>query len=531
MGQSRLKQMLSIGCMCACLAIDGPSIFAREPDQAPTTEKTDVTRQPKDFVGQWAGQISLPGATLKVQADFKLKAANEGEGLKGMMDIPQQASRGLVLEPIVIDGETFRFSIKGIPGNPTFNGKLADEGVLSGEFTQGEIKAPFTMKRGELPKATRKQNPRPPFPYDVVEVKVPVPRTADAAASETPVPIAFELAGTLTKPKGEGPFTAVVLVTGSGPQNRDEEIMDHRPFWVIADDLTRAGYLVLRCDDRGFGGSGGDFASATSEDFANDALACVRFLKANPMVSRVGIIGHSEGGMIAPMVAAKSADVSFIVMLAGTAMPGHAILTKQNEIIAIAAGVPEAEAKKIGSAADRVFTAVNAGQSGDEIRERVRELVKVQTTAMSGGAEQPADAPGLEATLNAQCAMLTSPWFRFFLRYDPREAIEKVKVPVLALNGDLDVQVDADLNLAVIEAALKQAGNKDATIQKMKGLNHLFQRCGDGTGGWGAGGLQWYATNPETFNPEALKAIREWLIARFPVSAVTSNARSSPSTN
>ena len=494
-------------------AIETQSPNNAKPDSVSASTTSNKTT-PKDFAGRWMGQISLPGMPLKISPEFTVEGPQQQEALSGTIDIPAQSARGLPLERIRVEDSTIWFTIKGIPGTPTFAGVLKEDGTLTGEFTQGEIRASFELKRGELPKTVRRQDPKPPFPYELLEAKVPVASPGVNGLGE-----GHELAGTITKPAGTGPFTAVVLVTGSGPQNRDEEIMDHRPFWVIADNLSRAGILVLRCDDRGFGKSGGKFETATTEDFVDDALACVKYLKARSDVARVGIVGHSEGGMIAPMAAAKSSDVAFIVMLAGTAVPGHELLTKQNELIAIASGVPEDQAKELAAKADEVFRGVNAAMSDERLRERIHALVSAQQKAMSGGAEQPVDPVAMEATVNAQFQTLTSPWFRFFLKYDPQESIARVGVPVLAMNGDLDVQVDADQNLPAIEAALAKAGNRDVTIMKMEGLNHLFQKCGVSDGTRSSGGLQWYATNPETFNPAALQDIREWVLKRFPVDA------------
>jgi hypothetical protein len=296
------------------------------------------------------------------------------------------------------------------------------------------------------------------------------------------------LAGTLTLPAGKGPHPAVVLITGSGPQDRDETLMGHKPFLVLADHLSRRGVAVLRYDDRGIGKSKGNFSIATTADFAQDAEGALEYLKrrAEIRAKQVGLAGHSEGGIIAPMVAARRQDVAFVVLLAGTAVPGSAVILEQGHAMAKAAGASE-EKLRDARVKHMAFEKVMA-ESGD-----AAELEKKLRAVFGGG-----------AGVDAQIRQVTSPWFRYFFTYDPAPALGKVKCPVLALNGEKDLQVLPDQNLPVMKAALEKGGNKDVTIVRLPGLNHLFQAAKTGA-------VSEYAQIEETMNPAALDAVSGWI--------------------
>lgn len=512
--------------------------------------KSDSTLAPSALVGRFAGKVNTPMTPLRIAVEFSL--APDGT-LAGSMDIPQQGTKGLPLDRItLVAPDQVRFVLKDIPGDPSFDGRVSFDQAstdkagkvlgLKGRFTQGTLDTTFELTRGELPKTRRKQDPQKPYPYLEEDVRVSVEpserqRGLARAAADAAEPKSFTLAGTLTRPHGDGPFPAAILITGSGPQNRDEELLDHRPFLVLADHLTRAGIMVLRCDDRGVGDSGGDFASATSDDFADDIRACVRFLHARKDVGPIGLIGHSEGGLIAPMVAADDPErVRFVVLLAGCGVRGRDLLRRQNELLAMGGGVPPALASEIGQAADKLFAEVANTGDRDRARALVARLIKVQQAAMAG---QQVDAaqlddettdPALSAAIDAQTDAIFSPWFRRFIAYDPSEALVRVTQPVLAINGTLDLQVDADQNLGAIERCLRLAENEDVTIKRFDGLNHLLQRCAPENNGGEAGAaksppdyskgtIQWYAMNPETINPAVLDLVRDWILERFPTPA------------
>jgi pimeloyl-ACP methyl ester carboxylesterase len=338
------------------------------------------------------------------------------------------------------------------------------------------------FKHGAAPAPPlRPQEPKPPFPYSSEAVSYPNPQAEGV-----------RLAGTLTKPNGPGKFPAVLLITGSGAQNRDEEIFGHKPFLVIADFLARRGIAVLRVDDRGYAESTGNFATATTADFATDVEAGVRFLLKRPDIDakHIGLLGHSEGGAIAPMVAIRMPEVAFLILLAGTGVPGDEIIEAQSYHGVLASGASEQAAKQTR-----------------EIEHAILHIVKSETDAAARQAKLTALAegkPGLQQTLTQQSAQLNSPWFRYFLNYDPRPALAGVKVPVLALNGAKDTQVDPAQNLPAIEAALRKGGDRDVTVKVMPGLNHLFQPCKTGE-------VSEYLSIEQTMAPEVLDLIADWI--------------------
>ncbi|HEV2844969.1 MAG TPA: alpha/beta fold hydrolase, partial [Thermoanaerobaculia bacterium] len=315
----------------------------------------------------------------------------------------------------------------------------------------------------------------------------------------------IKLAGTLTIPEGPGPFPAGVRITGSGPQNRDEALLGHKPFLVISDHLTRNGIAVLRVDDRGVGGSTGSVDTATTADFAQDALAGVRFLKKHAKVApdRVGLVGHSEGGVVAPLAASQSTDVAFIVMLAGTGVPGADVISLQSERISRAGGMAE---DKIKLEADIMRRSIEVMRNEKDPAARDAKLRQLGKEALA--LQSPEEQGGGDDMLDAQVKQVTSNWFRYFIDYDPRPALRKVKVPVLALNGELDLQVIADQNIPEIEKALKEAGNPDVTIRRLPGLNHLFQPAKTGSPAE-------YAASDVTVDPSVLELMTKWIRERF----------------
>jgi uncharacterized protein len=353
----------------------------------------------------------------------------------------------------------------------------------------------FDLTINKVEKATtlnRPQEPKEPFPYN----------------SEN---IFFEnkhdkifLAGTLTFPKEGNNFVAAVLITGSGPQNRDEELLGHKPFLVLSDHLTRNGYAVLRFDDRGVGESEGDFKSATTEDFAKDVLAAVEYLKTRKEIDhkKIGLIGHSEGGIIAPMAAIQNKEIAFIVLLAGTGLPGEEILYLQSRLIEEAGGAAEEDIKKSLEFSSVIYDAIK--NSGDFVvaEKRIKEYFWREYMEMTDDDKQKIGDP--EVFLDMQLRVVLTTWFKFFLTYDPAPALKKIKCPVLAIIGEKDLQVPPKENLPAIEEALKKGGNKNFTVKELPGLNHLFQTAETGS-------PVEYGKIEETMSPLALDTITKWL--------------------
>ena len=339
---------------------------------------------------------------------------------------------------------------------------------------------------------TKPQEPTQPYSYDEEEVSYENKSGG------------VKLAGALTLPRTKGPFAAVILITGSGPQNRNEELMGHKPFLVLADHLTRKGIAVLRVDDRGVGGSTGSVPSSTSEDFAGDVTAGIEFLKTRKEINakQIGLIGHSEGGMIAPMVAARSTEVAFIVLMAGPGLRGEEILDLQAALLARAAGATEESIAKNRATQQAIFTVLREERDNAVAEKRIRESVSKITAEMT---DEQRKASGIEAAVNAQIKMVLTPWFRYFLTYDPKPALMKVRCPVLAINGEKDLQVPPDENLKVIEQTLAAAKNPDYKVMKLLGLNHLFQTCKTGA-------LSEYGTIQETISPNALDTMSDWIL-------------------
>jgi fermentation-respiration switch protein FrsA (DUF1100 family) len=367
---------------------------------------------------------------------------------------------------------------------------------IDGTFMQNGLSIPLTLKKttAEQKPATRPQEPVPPYPY--ISEDVTFENKAAGVA----------LAGTLTLPSAGNNFTAVILITGSGAQNRDEEIMGHKPFLVISDYLTRRGIAVLRYDDRGVAQSTGNFSAATTADFAGDAESAVAYLKTRKEINprKIGLMGHSEGGIIAPIVAARSNDVAFIAMLAGTGTRGDAVLLFQQDTLYRASGVPDAQIAEILKISSRVFDRIiNTKETVSQ-----REIADLMTGMK---ADIEAALPGgisADEYIKQFAAQASSPWMQYFLRYDPMPALEKVKCPVLAVNGGRDLQVPAKENLSAISAALKKGGNQNVTVKEYPGLNHLFQECDTGL-------PTEYASIEQTFSPDVLKDLADWILSRL----------------
>ena len=437
----------------------------------------------QDISGAWHGKLSLPTGSLTIVFHI---SQTEQDVYVTTLDSPDQGANGIKTQTTSFNDSTLIIQIPVI--HASYKGKLNSDNTINGTFTQG-MPLPLNLKKGEASRPKRPQEPQPPFPYRSEEVTVRNERDE------------INLAGTLTLPEKGTKFPAVVMVTGSGAQNRDEEIMGHKPFFVIADYLTRNGIAVLRCDDRGTAASQGTHATATNEDFATDTEAMVNYLRSRKEINakKIGIIGHSAGGIIAFIVAKKDPSIAFVVSLAGAGVRGDSLMLKQVELISKSQGMPDAVWQGMKpSIRNRYAILQQTDKTPEELQ---KELYADVTKTMSP--EQLKDLNTIQQ-LSAQISSMTSPWYLHFMRYDPAQDLKKLKCPVLALNGEKDIQVDAAMNLAAIQERITGNGNKNVTVKAYPNLNHLFQTCKKGT-------LAEYGQLEETINPEVLKDIIEWI--------------------
>jgi len=470
-GGKMLKRLLLLLFITVCINITG----------LPQTDKSA-------FTGIWQGVLKVSGFELRIVFNV-----TEAEGkLTSTMDSPDQNAFGINVDSTSFENDSVYFYIISIKGY--YDGTLQKDSI-NGTWHQAGSSWPLVLKKIEkVEEPKRPQVPQKPYPYNEEEVTF-----VDSTAG-------IELAGTLTIPKVGDPFPAVVLVTGSGPQDRDESLLGHKPFLVLADYLTRHGIAVLRYDDRGVGKSAGKFSTATTNDFVNDALAGVKFLEDRKDIRRnkIGIIGHSEGGLIAPLAAVKSSTVNFIVLMAGPGVSGREILLEQSKLIEKAMGMSEEKIEKSTELAKKFYDVVENEKDSAAAAEKIKELFQSYYTSMDS-TEKAEFGSDPESVFDRQAQTLLTHWFKFFLTYDPKETLEKVKVPVLAINGENDLQVPPKQNLPVIEEALKDGGNKDYKVIEIPKLNHLFQTSETGS-------PTEYSKIEETFSPKALDIITNWIL-------------------
>lgn len=459
----------------------------------PAPEPAPDTREP----ATWAGSVALPGSSLRLIVHLE---PAEGEGWSGTIDIPAQGVKGHPLRDIEVADKGLDF-VYAPPGAPEGRWAIfsieheagASEGA--GMLEQGGASFPLTLRRlapGEDAGPARPQTPKEPFPYAAREIEV--------QSGE------LRLACTMVIPEGEGPFAAAALLSGSGAQDRDEAIFDHRPFAVLADHLARAQIASLRCDDRGVGGSSGKYLDTSEDELAADALAMIDALSGDARVrpAAIGVIGHSEGGIIGPLAALKEPKkVAFVVMLAGPGLPGATVLGEQLRDIAAAGGAEAAAIDANAAAQQALIKSIRAGKGREVIAEEMSALVRLQT------ADKALDDAAITALVDRQVDMMTSPWFRSFLESDPAKVLRKLKrPPVLALVGERDLQVRASTNLPAIARALKAAGNRDVTTRALPGLNHMFQPASSGQ-------VEEYQDIETTIDPTVLELVAAWIAERF----------------
>jgi len=454
--------------LCALLAVALASIISQARDEH------------EDLIGLWQGTLTFPGVESRIV--LRLTEGRDA-ALAATLLLPDHTDSEIPADDAVLDGSELRVTVSAVRGS--FVGRInAERTAIDGRWEQGRWSHAVVLKRiARIVQPHRPQTPRPPFPYD----EIPVTFANEAADAQ--------FAGTLTAPRGEGPFPTALLISGGGGQDRNGTFLRHRPLHVLADHLTRRGIAVLRVDDRGVGASTGVRAQATSADYAEDALAGVAFLKNHPRVNaaRIGLIGHSEGGTIATLAAAKSPDIAFIIMLASPGLPGTEYNYQFEAASGRALGQSEATIAAKRKLQERIFAVIKTENDPAAAEREVRRILREMD-------------PGLpEARLDAAVARFLSPWVRFSLTHDPAATLRKVKCPVLALFGEKDVQVPPAGNVEAIDRALRGAEHQNYAIAVLPSLNHFFQTCRTGS-------PTEYGRIEETFAPAALKRITDWLL-------------------
>lgn len=432
----------------------------------------------QEITGQWNGVLKTANVSLRIV----IHITKTDSGYSSTMDSPDQGAKGIPVANTTFENAVLKLNIAAVGGS--YEGILNSKNIIEGKLSQNGQSFDVNFSR-EVLENNNPLEPQKPYPYYTEEVKF-----ENKTDNVT-------LAGTLSLPKKEGNYPAVILISGSGPQNRDEEMPNHKPFLVLSDYLTKKGIAVLRFDDRGVGESTGSFHTALTTDFAKDVQAGIEYLKTRKEINKnkIGLIGHSEGGLIAPIVASSSKDVAYIVLLAGPGIQGDKLLLLQKELLERKMGVSESEIQKGKELYKGAYELVAVSKSNDE---NFKNALKNYFQSKLNGNEKE---------VRKSVAEVSSPWFYNFLKLNPAEYLQKVKCPVLALNGILDLQVPAEVNLNAIKNSLTQSGNKKVTVKSMPNLNHLFQECSTGL-------PSEYVTIQQTMSPIALEEISNWVLVQ-----------------
>lgn len=432
--------------------------------------------------GQWHATLRRDGRDLRLV----LHIATGAMGTRITLDSPDLGAFGLPVEALTRAGDQVRFRVPS--AGTEFSGTLdSAAGSLRGGWSrsgQAAVDVDFRRAAAKTSQYKRSQWPLEAAPYRSQEVVMPNPRANEVV-----------LAGTLTLPPGPGPFPAVVLISGSGAQDRDETMFGHKPFAVLADYLSRRGIAVLRYDDRGFGASSGNFEKATSADFAQDANAAFAYLRVRPEIDprTIGFAGHSEGGMVGPIAAAENPALAFLILLAGPGTDTDRLILSQRRAAGLAQGVSAQAIDRAEPVVRTILRAVKTAPAGDDLHARLRSLLSHDAMQALGVAESQREAV---------VEHFASPWMRYFVAYRPADELRRLRLPVLALGGSLDTQVPAAENLGAIRQAL--AANDQATVVELAGLNHMFQHARSGTIGE-------IADIEETFAPDVMAMIADWI--------------------
>ncbi len=440
--------------------------------------------------GSWQGVLNVGAVELRLAFNISI---GEDLSLKATLDSPDQGAVDIPMGKVSLNEDSLKIEAPMIQAY--YIGKFEADSSIQGEWHQAGrmFKLDLEKARGAFV-LNRPQEPRPPYPYKEEEVSFPNSEQG------------FSLGGTLTLPEGEGPFPAAVLVTGSGSQNRDEEIFGHKPFKVIADHLTRKGIAVLRYDDRGVGSSGGNVAGSTTEDLASDARSAMDYLLKRSEIdhSKMGLIGHSEGGMIAFMLASSLKDLAYIVSLAGPGVDGKTILLEQSNHIARLSGAVDAILEDNWNVMDGVYELLIENESYESWREKTLDFTSKFYSEKGRWNYSDEEIERGKENLLASISEASYAWMRYFVMFDPAPLFGSITCSVLALNGEKDCQVLAEKNIKAIHDGLTKAGNTKTLTLIIPGVNHLFQHCETGL-------VNEYGIIEETFDPNTLELISDWI--------------------
>ncbi|WP_282035532.1 alpha/beta hydrolase family protein [Saccharicrinis aurantiacus] len=434
----------------------------------------------QEIVGSWHGTLKIQGVDLPLVFNISQTDA----AYAATLDSPAQGAMGIPVSTITYTDSELNIKVQNLGIH--YNAHLNAEGIFEGTFKQGTFSLPLelTQKSTETKAVLRPQEPSKPYTYYSEDITFRNSKDN------------IQLAGTLTMPAKTGHFPAVVLISGSGPQNRDEALFGHKPFLVLSDYLTKNGIAVLRFDDRGTAESEGNFVGSSTYDFAKDVESAIEYLKSRPEINKdkLGLIGHSEGGIIASIIAAQNNDVNYAVLMAGTALRGDQLLLLQAEKISAQMGMDTTVIKQnqeMASGAHQII--LNEELSNHKLKDSLMNYYTLKYDAVL----TPQQKMGM-------VNQLTSTWMVEFIRLDPMDYLSQIRCPLLAINGSKDLQVPAEENLSLIEKAATQSGNTKMIVKELDGLNHLFQECETGA-------IAEYGIIEQTISPIALEEMLAWI--------------------
>jgi pimeloyl-ACP methyl ester carboxylesterase len=444
------------------------------------------TEELQFIIGNWTGTINA--GVMKFTFVFKFWI-DDDKILKGTLDSPEQDLKDIPVNEIIIKEDSLKLDIRPIQrkyyavmnkNDKVINGLYIRNGQINFPLLLNKVESEVILKRPQMPKK--------PYPYKEEEISF---------INEND---GTRLAGTLTVPDGKAPFPAVILMSGSGAQDRDESEFGHKTFLVIADYLTRSGVAVLRFDDRGVGGSSGDHLQATSKTNSEDIIYATGFIRSRKDINKrkVGLIGHSEGGLIASIVASKCPQIAYIILLGA---PGQSIeenLYKQNEMIRMAEGESANMISQYNSLQKQIFSIIKEEANDSVAAEKLRSAYTMNSYHLLS----PEQKKNIDARIND---LLLTPYFRDIIKCDPSPFLQKVKCPVLAITGEKDLQASPTKNLAAMDEAFKSGGNKNYKLIELPGINHMMQTCKKGT-------ISEYSDIEETISPLVLNTISEWIL-------------------